>query len=89
MLDGSSKLEELRLRLVAGREGSEMESAWEGQVPRAGALLAGEAAQSKAKCGRTVPGGEGSGLSPFRGMGSVGENQGQRPGVIWGPRGVC
>lgn len=43
MLDGSSKVEELQLWLVAGREGSEMESTWEGQVPRAGALLAGEA----------------------------------------------
>lgn len=44
ILDGSSKVEELQLWLVAGREGSEMESAWEGQVPWAGALLAGEAA---------------------------------------------
>lgn len=44
MLDGSSKVEEIQLWLFAGREGSETESAQEGQAPWAGALLAGEAA---------------------------------------------
>ena len=53
MLDGSSKVEEIQLWLVAGREGSEMESAQEGQAPWAGALLAGEAApRAKVSVGR-------------------------------------
>ena len=44
MLNGSSKVEELQLWLVVGRERSETENVQEGQVPWAGALLAGEAA---------------------------------------------